>query len=69
MTKLPKDYDIDNAEFLRAYRSDACFSVINRGKLWYDTLTEEQLEELRAWYEAWLDVTETKIIPEEPTWL
>ena len=54
---------------LREQRSYECFSVINRGKLWYDKLSEEQINELRAWYHAWLDVTETKIIPQKPEWL
>ena len=54
---------------LRRQREIQCFSVINRGKLWYDKLTESQLEELDAWYNAWLDVTETKTIPEKPIWI
>lgn len=54
---------------LRDAREQECFSVINRGGLWYDTLTDEQKEELKVWYKAWLDVTETKIVPEKPNWL
>ena len=54
---------------LRLRREEECFSIINRGKLWYDTLTEEQLEELNEWYEKWLDVTETLEVPEKPEWL
>lgn len=54
---------------LRYQREEECFLIINRGQLWYDTLTEEQLADLQAWYKAWLDVTETKTIPEKPTWL
>ena len=56
-------------DFLRHIRENECFSIINRGKLWYDKLTEEQHEELDIWYHEWLDVTETKIIPEKPIWL
>lgn len=54
---------------LRNLRNDECFSIINRGKLWYDTLTEQQIVELNAWYKAWLDVTKTKEIPVKPSWL
>ncbi len=54
---------------LRALREQKCFSIINRGSLWYDTLTEEQRVELREWYAAWLDVTKTFKIPKKPKWL
>ena len=54
---------------LRALRETDCFEVINRSTLWYNTLTEEQKTELDAWYHAWLDVTETLVIPEKPSWL
>ena len=54
---------------LRELREKKCFAIINRGSLWYETLTEEQVAELRAWYAAWLDVTATFKIPKEPKWL
>jgi hypothetical protein len=54
---------------LRERRQEECFSIVNRGEVWYNTLTEEQLQELQTWYQAWLDVTETKEIPEKPSWL
>lgn len=54
---------------LRNQREVECFPVINRGKLWYDNLTTEQIAELNKWYNAWLDVTETKVIPNKPNWL
>lgn len=56
-------------EQLRTIRELECFSVINRGKLWYDTLTEGQIIELSKWYQSWLNVTETKFIPTKPSWL
>ena len=46
-----------------------CFSVINRGQLWYERLTEEQKTELNAWYQAWLNATEAGAMPEKPGWL
>lgn len=54
---------------LRAKRETECFPIVNRGQLWYDTLTETQLNELNTWYHEWLDVTETLVIPTKPDWL
>ncbi len=54
---------------LRQLRKIECFPIINRGQLWYSALSAERVDELNAWYTAWLDVTETYIIPEKPDWL
>lgn len=54
---------------LRAQRDKNCFPFVNRGELWYSRLTTEQKGELNIWYQAWLDVTETKVVPTKPTWL
>lgn len=54
---------------LRHRREIECFSVINRGALWYERLTDVQRTELAQWYDAWLNVTETKVVPENPIWL
>lgn len=54
---------------LRTLREIECFSVVNRGFMWYLSLTDAQKTELQTWYQAWLDVTETEEIPEKPTWL
>ena len=56
------------AEYRRR-RELECFPIINRGQLWYDTLSEGQLSELKNWYQAWLDGTHTQTIPEKPEWL
>lgn len=64
--------EIQNKDFLNAIRTkreEICFPVINRGQLWYDKLNSEQIAELNVWYQNWLDVTETKIIPETPNWV
>ena len=53
----------------RQRRQAECFSVINRGQLWYDTLSKGQLSELKNWYQAWLDGTHTQTIPDQPEWL
>lgn len=54
---------------LRNRRSQECFPIINRGLLWYNTLSEEQLQDLTTWYHQWLDVTETLAAPTKPDWL
>lgn len=56
-------------EQFRIQRNNECFSIVNRGKLWYDLLTEEQIVELNNWYKAWLDVTDTLSAPVKPKWL
>jgi hypothetical protein len=72
-------YNKDTAEFqlepsfddkdFRVLRDTECFAVINRSFLWYSNLSEEQKLELQTWYQAWLDITETRKIPAKPTWL
>lgn len=54
---------------LRERREKECFSVVNRGWIWYSTLTLSQWRELRTWYIAWLKVTETMTPPERPSWV
>lgn len=66
---MSKEEEKDELRELRARREQECFSIVNRGKLWYDNLTEEQLIELNTWYKAWLDVTETRVVPETPSWI
>lgn len=54
---------------LRNKREKNCFAYINRGELWYSRLSDTQRAELNTWYQAWLDVTETRTIPSKPEWL
>ena len=54
---------------LRMLREKECFSVINRGWIWYSSLTLSQWRELRNWYLAWLNVTKTMTIPDRPSWV
>ena len=58
-----------NKEAIRTMRTNECFSVINRGKPWYDKLSSEQITELEGWYQNWLDAPQTGTIPDRPTWL
>ena len=54
---------------LRNKRNTECYSIVNRGKLWYDTLSVQQVIELTTWYNDWLDVTVTLIAPTKLDWL
>ena len=62
---------------LRLRRRYECFDVVNRGQVWYDSLTQIQKEELKTWYKNWLDVTEKYsegisieyIITTRPSWI
>lgn len=65
-----KDYVTPiTTDTIRRKRNSECFSVINRGTLWYQSLTEAQLVELSQWYNAWLNAPETLVVPEKPSWL
>lgn len=61
--------ETERLSVFRKQRETECFPIINRGKLWYDCLTLEQLVELKQWYKDWLDVTDTLVIPVKPKWL
>lgn len=54
---------------LRCQREKVCFQYINRGEMWYSRLSAEQKDELNVWYQAWLDVTNTRVVPKAPEWL
>lgn len=54
---------------IRAQREYECFPIINRGTLWYEMLTDKQKQELREWYQAWLDAPATLVVPEKPEWI
>ncbi len=54
---------------LRSRRELECFKKVNRGTLWLNTLTAEQISELDDWYHEWLNVTTTLVVPEQPEWL
>lgn len=59
-----------DANTLKSRREKECFRIVdNRSPMWWNKLTDEQKVELNNWYEAWLNVTETHIIPVKPEWL
>lgn len=62
-------YEETLRETLRQNRACICFPVVNRGQVWYNSLSEEQKNELESWYQAWLDAPETLNPPETPKWL
>lgn len=64
-----EDLRVKEIQNLRVIREIECFSIVNRGKLWYNKLTDFQLEELDKWYQDWLNVTDTLIKPKKPEWL
>ena len=73
---VPKSYPFDYYSSpevikrkLRERREKECFSVVNRGRLWYNKLSTAQIIELTNWYNAWLDVTESLVAPIAPTWI
>ena len=67
--ELPPLSEEDVLQELRMLREEECFSVINRGALWYEKLSAEEFLQLREWYQKWLDVTTSKVIPDKPAWL
>ena len=71
-------YDMEQAKVLQAERNKdeirferqrVCFPVVNRGQFWYDTLTQNEKNEIREWYQKWLDAPETGVVPEKLSWL
>ena len=69
IVEIPKPTEEEILNNMRFKREYECFPIINRGECWYAKLTDEQKSELSQWYDAWLDVTETKVVPTKPTWL
>ena len=61
--------DEEYLQLLRDRRKNECFPIVDRGALWYDRLSMEQINELEDWYQAWLDVTETGVVPPLPEWV
>ena len=66
MTDYEKGQYIDS--YYRHRREIKCYPIINRGKLWYDLLTEARYSQLEDWYHDWLDVTETHKEPDDLYW-
>ena len=69
IAEKPQPTEEEVLAHLRNRRELECFSIINRGRLWYNNLTSEQHDELAEWYRAWLDVTDTRVVPDKPNWI
>lgn len=54
---------------LRCLREQKCFPIVNRGTLWYMRLSNSQHQELVNWYNKWLDVTKTMVVPDDLDWI
>lgn len=64
-------YNQETIEF-RKRREIECFSYTDRGELWYNenvNINQERINEFSNWRDLWLNVTETRVIPEKPIWL
>ena len=59
----------EQRRILRKRRETECFTVVDRGPLWFARLSQPQTLELEQWYQAWLDATETMVAPDRPAWL
>lgn len=67
--QIVKNPEQDISQLLRDEREAVCFPIINRGKLWYDMLDDQQQSQLRDWYLKWLDAPQTKVRPKDLQWL
>lgn len=67
--RTQQEKEVAMLERLRELRRRECFATVNRGQVWYDTLSEQQRSEIKTWYIEWLNVTETFEIPSKPNWL
>lgn len=47
-------------DYIRRKRNFECFRVVNRGQLWYNSLSQDERDELQEWYNAWL------VLPNRP---
>lgn len=56
-------------EILRRLRANRVFPIINRSNFWFNSLTQQQKDELQIWYQEWLDAPDTLTIPTRPEWL
>ena len=59
----------DIVKELRLRREKECFAIVNRGSLYFEQFTPEQMSQIRDWYNSWLEVTKTKAIPEKPNFI
>lgn len=63
-------------DYIRRKRAFECFRIVNRGPVWYNTLTESQKQDIQNWYDAWLALPNREDLnidspqyPTPPSWL
>ena len=53
---------------IRKRREKECFAICDRA-VWFYELPIERRKEVEIWRAAWLDATETGIVPAKPAWI
>lgn len=53
---------------LRQIRENECFKFVDR-PIWYKKLTTVEQLSVDTWYDSWLRVTDTFVIPERPNFI
>lgn len=65
---IPRSIE-EQKNIIRRLRGNRVFPIINRSAFWFNSLTEEQKQDIQNWYQEWLDAPENLVIPERPAWL
>lgn len=69
LAKAPEETEKDIQRRLRQRREYVCFRrLATYCPFYFDKLTAEQKEELKQWYQAWLDAPQTLVEPTAPEW-
>lgn len=59
----------EQKNILRRLRKNRVFPIINRSQMWFNSLNEQQKQDIQTWYQEWLDAPNTLVIPKRPNWL
>lgn len=69
LAKIPEETIDKKRARLRRLREYVCFRrLATYCPFYFDKLTSEQKEELKQWYQAWLDAPQTLVEPTAPEW-
>lgn len=64
----PRPID-EQKNIIRRLRKNRVFPIINRSQMWFNSLSEQQKQDIQIWYQQWLDAPNTLIMPKRPNWL
>jgi len=64
----PRPID-EQKNIIRRLRKNRVFPIINRSQMWFNSLTEEQKQDIQIWYQDWLNAPQTLKMPKRPSWL